>query len=70
MLADEDKRVLPAVAARPRAAQGRRRRRTCCSSRVKDLDFSVRAAVSELIGEVKPQGGADALREAYKVAAA
>jgi len=68
MLADEDKRVLPAV------LRGLVRFKVADApdlllSRVKELDFSVRAAVSELIGQVKPQGGADALREAYKVAA-
>jgi cyclophilin family peptidyl-prolyl cis-trans isomerase/HEAT repeat protein len=67
MLADGDKRVVPAVLRAlvrlkvPDAPE-------LLLARVKDLDFSVRAAVSELIGQVKPQGGAEALREAYKTA--
>jgi cyclophilin family peptidyl-prolyl cis-trans isomerase/HEAT repeat protein len=66
MLTDEDKRVLPAVLRAlvrlkvPDAAE-------LVLSRAKDLDFSVRAAVSDLIGQLKPDGGADALREAYKI---
>ncbi len=68
MLADEDKRVLPAV------LRGLVRLKVADApdlllSRVKELDFSLRAAVSELIGQVKPPGGAQALRDAYKTAA-
>jgi len=67
MLADEDKRVVPAVlralvrAKVPDAGD-------LLLARAKDLDFSVRAVVSDLIGQVKPPGGAEALREAYKAA--
>ena len=66
MLADEDKRVVPAVLHAlvrlkvPDAGE-------LLLSRAKDLDFSVRASVSDLLGQVKPPGGADALREAYKI---
>ena len=68
MLTDEDKRVIPAVLrglVRLKVADASE----LLLSRVKELDFAVRAAVSELIGQVKPQGGAEALREAYKIGA-
>ncbi len=66
MLNDDDKRVVPHVLRAlvrlkvPDAPD-------LLLSRVKELDFSLRAAVSDLIGDVKPAGGAEALREAYKV---
>ena len=64
LLADEDKRVWPAALRAlvqlkvPDAA-------ALVLSRVKEPDFVVRATVSDLIGELKPDGGAAALREAY-----
>ena len=67
MLNDEDKRVVPAVLralVRVKAPEAGE----LLLARAKDLDFSVRAVVSDLIGELKPPGGADALREAYKTA--
>ena len=68
MLADEDKRVWPAALRGlvelkvPDAA-------ALLLAAVKEPDFAVRAAVSTLIGELKPDGGAAALREAFKIAA-
>ena len=67
MLDDQDKRVWPAALRAlvrlkvPDAA-------SLLLAKVKEPDFAVRAAVSTLIGEVKPEGGAAALREAYKIA--
>lgn len=64
MLDDEDKRVIPAVLRGlvrvkvPDAA-------TLVLARAKDPDYGVRAAAADLIGELKPAGGAQALREAY-----
>jgi cyclophilin family peptidyl-prolyl cis-trans isomerase len=67
MLADQDKRVWPAALRAlirlkaPDAA-------SLLLERFKDPDYAVRAAVSTLLGELKPEGGAAALREAYKIA--
>ena len=67
MLDDEDKRVWPAAMRAlirlkvPDVAP-------LLLAKVKEPDFAVRAAVSTLIGELKPEGGAAALREAYKIA--
>ena len=67
MLADEDKRVQAAVL---RALVGLKvdDAGQLLLARVKDLDFGIRAVVAELLGQGKPAGGADALREAYKTA--
>ena len=65
LLTDEDKRVWSAALRAlvdmkvPDAA-------ALVLARVKEPDFVVRATVSDLIGELKPEGGAAALREAYK----
>ena len=67
MLTDQDKRVWPAALRAlvrlkaPGIAE-------LLLERVKDQDFAVRAAVSDLLGELKPEGGAAALREAYRIA--
>jgi cyclophilin family peptidyl-prolyl cis-trans isomerase/HEAT repeat protein len=65
LLTDEDKRVWPAalrgiIRLKPPDAAA------LLLERVKEPDFGVRATVSELIGQLKPAGGAAALREAYK----
>jgi cyclophilin family peptidyl-prolyl cis-trans isomerase/HEAT repeat protein len=65
MLQDEDKRVLPAVAralVRLRAPDAA----TVVLTHLKDADFAVRAGMAALAGEMKPAGGAEALREAYR----
>jgi cyclophilin family peptidyl-prolyl cis-trans isomerase len=65
MLKDEDKRVCPPVMralARVKAPE----LPAMLLERIKEPDFVVRSTVSELIGQLKPAGGADALREAYK----
>jgi cyclophilin family peptidyl-prolyl cis-trans isomerase/HEAT repeat protein len=69
MLKDEDKRTWPAVLralARVKAPQ----LPALLMDRIQEPDFVVRATVSELIGQLKPEGGAAALREAYKTALA
>ncbi len=64
MLQDEDKRVLPSVVRAlvrlhaPEAA-------SLVLTHLTDSDFAVRAAMASLVGELKPAGGADALRQAY-----
>ena len=67
MLEDEDKRVWPA-AMRALVQLKVPDAPAMLLAKVKEPDFAVRAAVSTLIGEVKPEGGAAALREAYKIA--
>ena len=67
MLDDEDKRVIPSVLdamARLKAPELER----VLLERIKDADFGVRAAAAEQLGKLKPAGGADALRDAYKAA--
>lgn len=67
MLRDEDKRVIPAVLGAlahlkaPDAA-------SVAMAQLKEPDFAVRAAAAQVIGELKPQGGVDALRAAYALA--
>jgi cyclophilin family peptidyl-prolyl cis-trans isomerase/HEAT repeat protein len=64
MLSDEDKRVIPSVLAglvKVRAPDIRE----ILFERLKDPDFAVRAAAARQVGQLKPQGGAEALREAY-----
>ena len=63
MLQDEDRRVVPAVL----AALARLKAPNLAAvalAQLKEPDFAVRAAASRLVGELKPAGGAEALREA------
>jgi cyclophilin family peptidyl-prolyl cis-trans isomerase len=65
MVQDEDTRVLPAVAralVRLRAPDAA----ALVLTHLKDADFAVRATMATLVGQVKPEGGAEALREAYQ----
>src|SRR5687768_1070187 len=69
LLKDEDKRVWPAalralIRLKPPDAAA------LLLDRIKEPDFVVRATVSELIGTLKIEGGAAALREAYQTAQA
>ena len=67
MLDDEDKRVIPSVLdalARLRAPELEK----VLLDRIMDPDFVVRASAAEQLGKLKPAGGADVLREAYKTA--
>ena len=69
LLKDEDKRVWSAalralVRLKPPDAAA------LLLERIKEPDFAVRATVSELIGNLKVEGGAAALREAYQTAQA
>ncbi len=69
MLQDEDKRVIPAVLtslARLKVND----LRTLLLQRLDDPDFVVRAAAARELGKLRPEGGADALRQAYKSATA
>ena len=69
MLQDEDKRVIPAVLrslARLKASD----LRTVLLQRLNDPDFVVRATAARELGTLKPEGGADRLRQAYKTALA
>jgi cyclophilin family peptidyl-prolyl cis-trans isomerase/HEAT repeat protein len=65
LLNDPDKRVWPAAMRAivrlkvPDAAK-------IVLERLEDPDFAVRAAAADLVGTLKPEGGAAALREAYK----
>ena len=65
MLTDEDKRVWPAALrslVRLKAPDAG----NLVLARLKDPDFAVRGAAADLVRELKPEGGAAALREAYK----
>jgi cyclophilin family peptidyl-prolyl cis-trans isomerase len=65
MLADEDKRVIPAVLnalARHRVPD----LTTILLNHLKDSDSTVREAAARNLGEQKPSGAVDALREAFK----
>jgi len=69
MLHDEDKRVIPAVLsslARLKASD----LRGILLQRLEDPDFAVRTAAARELGALKPEGGAEALRQAYKMAIA
>jgi cyclophilin family peptidyl-prolyl cis-trans isomerase/HEAT repeat protein len=67
MLQDEDRRVLPAVLTAlvrlkaPDAA-------SLALAQLKEPDFVVRATAARIVGELKPPGGAEALREALALA--
>ncbi len=65
MLQDEDRRVVPAVL----AALARLKAPNLAAvalAQLKEPDFAVRAAAARLVGELKPAGGAEALREALR----
>jgi cyclophilin family peptidyl-prolyl cis-trans isomerase/HEAT repeat protein len=65
MLRDEDKRVVPHVLSalvRVKAEDAA----AAVVERLKDPDFALRAAAARLVGELKPAGGVEALREAYQ----
>jgi HEAT repeat protein/cyclophilin family peptidyl-prolyl cis-trans isomerase len=67
MLQDEDKRVIPAVL----SALARLKVNdlaTILQQRLEDPDFVVRATAARELGAIKPAGGAEALRQAYKAA--
>jgi cyclophilin family peptidyl-prolyl cis-trans isomerase/HEAT repeat protein len=69
MLHDEDKRVVPSVLsslARLKATD----LREVLLQRLEDPDFVVRATAARELGALKPEGGAEALRQAYKTALA
>ncbi len=69
MLQDEDKRVIPAVLSslvRLKASEVR----GVLLDRLADPDFVVRATAARELGTLKPDGGAEALRQAYKTALA
>ena len=69
MLQDEDKRVIPAVLsalARLKTSDVGR----ILVERLDDPDFVVRAAAARELGLLRPDGGAEALRRAYKTALA
>jgi cyclophilin family peptidyl-prolyl cis-trans isomerase len=67
MLKDQDKRVLPSVMGAlvrlkaPEAGE-------VVLRMLKEPDFAVRAAAARLVGQLKPAGGAEALREALTAA--
>jgi cyclophilin family peptidyl-prolyl cis-trans isomerase/HEAT repeat protein len=67
MLQDEDRRAVPAVL----AALARMKApdvATIALAQLKETDFAVRAAAAQLVGQLKPAGGADALRDAFRLA--
>ncbi len=67
MLRDDDRRVIPGVLtalARFKAPDAA----SLALAQLKEPDFAVRAAAARIVGELKPAGGADALRAAYALA--
>jgi cyclophilin family peptidyl-prolyl cis-trans isomerase/HEAT repeat protein len=69
MLQDQDRRVVPAVLrslARLKAPD----LAAVALDQLKEPDFGVRAEAAQLVGELKPAGGPDALREALALAQA
>ena len=69
MLKDDDRRVVPSVLntlARLKAPDAG----TIAIAQLKEPDYVVRATAARIIGELKPPGGAEALREAWTLAAA
>jgi cyclophilin family peptidyl-prolyl cis-trans isomerase/HEAT repeat protein len=67
MLQDEDKRVLPSVV-RALVRLGAPEAASIALEHLKESDFAVRAAMAAIVGQVKPAGGAEALRAAYLAA--
>ena len=65
MLGDEDKRVQQQVL-RAMARMKVPDVPELLLERIKDLDFGMRATAADLLGDLKPSGGAEALRAAYK----
>jgi len=68
MLRDEDRRVVPSVLnalARLKAPDAG----TTAMAQLKEPDYVVRSTAARIVGELKPQGGVDALREAWTLAA-
>jgi len=68
MLKDEDKRVVPSVLralVRLKAPDAG----TVALAQLKEPDFVVRGTAADIVGELKPADGVDALREALKIAA-
>ncbi|MEO6213743.1 MAG: HEAT repeat domain-containing protein [Vicinamibacterales bacterium] len=65
MLDDQDKRVIPAVL-RALVRHKVPDAGTLALARANDADYAVRAAMADLLGELKPAGGAEALREAFQ----
>jgi cyclophilin family peptidyl-prolyl cis-trans isomerase/HEAT repeat protein len=69
MLRDEDRRVIPSVLTAlvqlkaPDAG-------TIALAQLKEPDYVVRATAARIIGDLKPAGGADALRQAWTLAGA
>ena len=69
MLRDEDRRVIPSVLTAlvqlkaPDAG-------TIALAQLKEPDYVVRATAARIVGDLKPAGGAEALREAWKLAGA
>jgi cyclophilin family peptidyl-prolyl cis-trans isomerase len=61
---DEDKRVWPA-AMRALVRLDRAAAARLALERLKDMDFAVRGAAADLVGQLKVEGGAAPLREAY-----
>ena len=69
MLRDEDRRVVPSVLnalARLKAPD----EATVALGELKEPDFVVRATAARIVGELKPAGGIEALRDALKLAGA
>jgi cyclophilin family peptidyl-prolyl cis-trans isomerase/HEAT repeat protein len=69
MLRDDDRRVIPAVLSalvRLKAPDAG----SVLLAQLKEPDFVVRATAARLLGELKPAGGAEALRDALKLAQA
>jgi cyclophilin family peptidyl-prolyl cis-trans isomerase/HEAT repeat protein len=69
MLRDEDRRVVPSVLnalARLKASDAG----ATAIAQLKEPDYVVRSTAARIIGELKPQGGVDALREAWTLAGA
>ncbi|MDQ3349058.1 MAG: peptidylprolyl isomerase, partial [Acidobacteriota bacterium] len=67
MLQDEDRRVIPAVLAALARLKAPDAAATALAH-LKEPDYAVRAAAARIVGELKPAGGADALRAAYALA--
>jgi HEAT repeat protein/cyclophilin family peptidyl-prolyl cis-trans isomerase len=68
MLRDEDRRVVPSVLnalARLKAPDAG----AIAIAQLKEPDYVVRATAARIVGELKPAGGVDALREAWTLAA-